>query len=195
MKYSLMMVAIASSVACSSSQPASSTEAKPDEQAQAASGNANAEHAKEEAKHAEASEERKPLKVQEDGAELYGAEFDGEREVVALATIVESAKSYDGKVVRTEGTITQVCKKMGCWIEVSAEGAEEVRVPMAGHSYFLPESVQGKKATLEGKIEVKPLSEEMKKHLADEGAKATENEVSLSATTVLVHAAEAPQGS
>lgn len=191
MKTLLSCVVALSAVACSSNQPA--TNQPVNEPVPAA---ADDDHAKIEEKHAEASQDRKPLRVEQDGAELYGAEFDGEREVVALATIVESAKKYDGKVVRTQGTITQVCKKMGCWIEVSAEGAGEVRVPMAGHSYFLPESVHGKKATIEGKVEVKPLTEEMKKHLEEEGAKATDNEVSLSATTVLVHAdVAAPQGS
>ncbi len=184
---------IALLAACSSSQPvANKTAAEQEAPEQPAS----EDHAKMEQEHAEASQGREPLRVQDDGAELYGAEFAGEREVVALSTIVQSAKDYDGKVVRTEGTISAVCKKMGCWIEIASEGTGEVRVPMAGHAYFLPEEVKGKKATVEGTIEVKPLSEEMKKHLAEEGAKATENEVSISATTVLVHPSEAgTQGS
>lgn len=180
MKQSRLIICALVFAACSSKQPPlQHSSNKHDQKAE--------DHAKEEQEHAEASKDREPLRVQQDGSELYGSELSGEREVVALSTIVASAPQYDGKVVRTEGTITAVCKKMGCWIEIASEGTGEVRVPMAGHAYFLPEAVKGKKATVEGKIEVQPLSEEMKKHLEEEGAKATENEVSISATTVLVH--------
>ena len=144
-------------------------------------------HAQTEARHAKEAENRAPLRVEQDGSELYGQELAAEGQVVALSTIVKSAKAYDGKVVRTQGEITAVCKKMGCWIEIASKDAENIRVPMAGHAYFLPKSVHGKLATVEGKVEVKPLTEDMKKHYAEEGAKAVDSEVSISATTVLVH--------
>ena len=89
-------------------------------------------------------------------------------------------------VVRTEGTIERVCQRMGCWMELRAENVQPIRVPMAGHSYFLPRSVAGHVAMIEGRVAVQPLTEDMRRHLESEGALATANSLSIEATTVVV---------
>lgn len=134
---------------------------------------------------AEASAGPRPTRVLADGSRLFGAEL-GEREPVALADITASPDRYAGQVVRTEGTIERVCQRMGCWMELRAESTPAVRVPMAGHAFFLPRDVAGRSATIEGRVAVQELSADARAHLESEGALATASALSIDATGVIV---------
>ncbi len=128
-----------------------------------------------------------PSRVMEDGSRLFGGEIDEAREVTPLAQILAAPAQYEGQVVKTEGEISQVCQAMGCWMELRAdEQSPGIRVPMAGHSFFLPRDLAGSRATIEGTVHVAELSEEEREHLASEGATATDQDVSIEATGVLV---------
>lgn len=128
----------------------------------------------------------RPLRTADDGSRVFGRELEDGTEPVTLASISADPASFDQRVVRTEGTIERVCQRMGCWMELRAEGAEPVRVPMAGHSYFLPRDVEGRPATVEGRVRVAELSEARRRHLEAEGAVATGGTLSIEATTVVV---------
>lgn len=126
-----------------------------------------------------------PTRVLADGARLYGAEIqDGA--ITPLADIVASPQQFAGQVVRTEGTIERVCQRMGCWIELRAESTPAVRVPMAGHAFFLPRDVVGRTARIEGRVELQELSPDARAHLESEGAIATASTLSIDATGVIV---------
>ncbi|HEY8428173.1 MAG TPA: DUF4920 domain-containing protein [Sandaracinaceae bacterium] len=138
--------------------------------------------------HGEPAAEPRPARVLEDGSRLFGSEPSDEREVVALGAILAAPEQYRGQVVKTEGEITQVCQRMGCWMELRADARSPgIRVPMAGHGFFLPRDVVGSRATVEGTVRVEPLSERERAHLESEGATATDQDVSIEATSVLVH--------
>jgi hypothetical protein len=126
-----------------------------------------------------------PSAVLDDGARLFGSAL-SDRTETALADIAASPSTYEGQTVRTEGTIARVCQRMGCWMELTADGAQPVRVPMAGHSFFLPRDVAGRPATIEGRVLLTPLSPGARAHLASEGAVATADELSIEATGVVV---------
>jgi hypothetical protein len=127
-------------------------------------------------------------RVLEDGSHLYGGELDASRETTPLATIVAEPSRFEGQVVKTEGEITQVCQRRGCWMELRADAdSPGIRVPMAGHSFFLPRDVSGHRATIEGTVVVAALSEEDRAHLESEGAQAADQELSIEATGVIVH--------
>ncbi len=135
--------------------------------------------------HAEAPPE--PSRVMDDGSRLFGGDLDAAREVTSLAEIIASPDQYEGQVVKTEGEIAQVCQAMGCWMEIRTdENSPGIRVPMAGHSFFLPRDLAGSRATIEGTVHVAALSDEEREHLASEGATATDQDVSIEATGVLV---------
>lgn len=136
-----------------------------------------------------------PIRVGEGGERIFGHELSDGVASTPLSTITTNATHYADQVVRTEGTIERVCQRMGCWMELRAdpvagsppgEHVAPIRVPMAGHSYFLPPSVAGHVATVEGRVTVQPLSEEMRRHLESEGALATAGTFSIEATTVVV---------
>jgi hypothetical protein len=129
-----------------------------------------------------------PSRVLADGSRLFGAELDEARTVTPLAEILAAPDRFSGQVVKTEGEISQVCQRMGCWMELrTSEGSPGIRVPMAGHSFFLPRDVAGRRATIEGTVQVEALSAEEREHLASEGATATEHALSIEATGVVVH--------
>ncbi len=123
--------------------------------------------------------------VPSDGARQFGAALAG-LAPTALSEISASPATFDGQVVHTEGTIERVCQRMGCWMELRADGSEPVRVPMAGHSFFLPRDVAGHAATIEGRVMLTPLSPERRAHLESEGALATAGDLSIEATSVVV---------
>jgi len=131
--------------------------------------------------------ERAPLRTLDDGTRVFGREMTQQAEMTALAAMMAEPGSYADRVVKTEGEIARVCARMGCWMELRADaGSPAIRVPMAGHSFFLPMDVAGRRATVEGRVSVRPLSAGMKQHLREEGAEATELALSIEATSVYV---------
>lgn len=126
-----------------------------------------------------------PSAILADGARQFGAPL-GEGPETALADIAAAPATFDGQTVRTSGHVERVCQRMGCWMELRADGASPVRVPMAGHSFFLPRDVAGHDARIEGRVVVTPLSPERRAHLESEGALATADDLSIEATSVVV---------
>lgn len=191
---SVLIVALAM-VGCGSEQPslegAAAHEAQADhhaegEHAEGDRAHGDGAHGNHAAPHQEAEATGpRPTRVMDDGARLFGAEPAGTT-VTALADIVASPAQFDGQVVSTSGTIERVCQRMGCWMELRGENAPAVRVPMAGHAFFLPRDVEGRAATIEGRVAVQELSAEAREHLASEGALATASSLSIDATSVVV---------
>ncbi len=125
--------------------------------------------------HAAAEPEAAPeqARTTSDGTRVFGADVDPSRTVTPLSTLLASPQQYAGQVVKTEGTISAVCQRMGCWMELrDGEGGPTVTVPMAGHSFFLPRDVSGKHATVEGRVRVETMDEATQDHLREEGASA-----------------------
>jgi hypothetical protein len=122
---------------------------------------------------------------------LFGAPFASEVPEIALAQLIADPAPYAGKIIETRGKVSQVCQAAGCWMELSTAGAgssasERVRTPMAGHAFFVPKTIIGKEARVQGRVELIALSEPMKKHLEAEGASATGSALSISALSVAV---------
>jgi len=121
------------------------------------------------------------------GAQTFGAPLDPARALTPLSAISASPETFKDQVVKTEGEIARVCQAMGCWMELrSTAEAQPVRVPMAGHAFFLPKDVAGRHATIEGRVALQELTPEARAHLAGEGAIAVASALSISATTVVI---------
>ncbi len=120
--------------------------------------------------------------------QLFGAALDPNTPELSLSQLLAAPAAHEGKTIRTRGTIQRVCQRMGCWMELQGEGAKSaVRIPMADHAFFLPQSVAGRRAEIQGKVSVAALSESHKRHLESEGAQATDVNVSIAATGVHVN--------
>ena len=87
----------------------------------------------------------KPLAQKKFGAEIT------EKTSVALDSLLREPAKFQAKTVRTEGTVSAVCKAMGCWMELAdAQGQAHVR--MAGHSFFVPRDASGHHAVVQGTV-------------------------------------------
>jgi hypothetical protein len=117
----------------------------------------------------------------------FGTAPDRTRPLTPLADILAEPERYRDQVVRTEGQIAQVCQRMGCWMELrEGDDGPRVRVPMAGHSFFLPRDVAGRRAMLEGRVAIQHLTADVRAHLEGEGATATASALSITASGVVV---------
>ncbi len=175
---------------CESSSPSLGQGELAPEATEAAPGNPEANAAANTASENEngdnAAAEPAPENANENTGPRTFGEAPSERALVALAAIAEDPDTFNGQVVKTEGEIAAVCQRMGCWMEISEEGVPPIRVPMAGHSFFLPKDVAGQRALIEGTVALRELSEGERQHLEEEGALATANRLQITATGVVL---------
>lgn len=103
---------------------------------------------------------------------------------LSVARVMANPDDYDGEYVRVAGTVHTMCTTSGCWMELvdapAADDAEGLVVVFtydrATHSRVPPEAI-GHKAVVEGKLVVKSIPEEQRRHMAaDAGASVEELE-------------------
>jgi len=82
-------------------------------------------------------------------------------ETTPAAAILERPEQFAGQTVRIEGTVVEVCQKMGCWVAISAgEEGQELRVKVEDGVIVFPVSARGKRAVAEGAVETSELTRE-----------------------------------
>ena len=98
------------------------------------------------------------------------------------------AQPKQGKLVRLEGTLENVCQSKGCWLELK-QGTRSIHVTFEAYSFFVPKDARGKPCVLEGRVVVKePVAEEVA-HKKAEGAVVAQQRVSIEATGVEIRPA------
>ncbi len=91
---------------------------------------------------------------------VYGAGVTIEK-TVAIETLHSEADEYQGKTVRIDGVITNVCKTRGCWIDLTdADTGKSIRVKVEDGVISFPVSSLGHKASAQGVFEAITLSPE-----------------------------------
>jgi hypothetical protein len=101
-----------------------------------------------------------------DGWTHWGEDFDA-TEVVAAADLLADPASFEGREIRVEGRITEVCQSAGCWM-VIAEGDQSMRVMMKDHAFAVDKGIAGQDCQVEGLVTVRELDPEFVKHLEEE---------------------------
>ena len=82
-------------------------------------------------------------------------------EAVAIDTLIANADEYVGKKVRVDGVITGVCKKRGCWMQVTdPDSGNGVRIKVEDGVIVFPYESMGQKAAAEGVFEAIKLTPE-----------------------------------
>jgi hypothetical protein len=71
--------------------------------------------------------------------------------LVALSTIAQDPARYRGQVVATSGTVTAVCREMGCWMEIG-DASSQAHVRIHGHSFFVPKTSPGHLARVQAVV-------------------------------------------
>lgn len=104
--------------------------------------------------------------------ERYGSE-QFVSEAIPAQTVADDGDAYVGQEVTLEGTITEVCSRMGCWFIFQTDGDNIVRIHVdrdedGEYAFTLPEEVSGRHAVAHGVIERKELSEDEQQHYVEE---------------------------
>jgi len=95
-----------------------------------------------------------------DGATSYGDGVTIEQ-AVAIETLLANPDDYVGKTVRVDGVITGVCKKRGCWMQVTdSESGNSVRIKVEDGVMVFPYTSMGQEASAEGIFEAIKLTPE-----------------------------------
>lgn len=80
-------------------------------------------------------------------------------ESTPIATILKDPKAFNGKTVRAEGLIVDVCPKRGCWFEMAgAAPGEKLRFKVVDGEMVFPLDAKGKYAVAEGTVSVKDMT-------------------------------------
>jgi hypothetical protein len=82
------------------------------------------------------------------------------KEAMPLATLVSHADEYAGKTVQVKGKITSVCQMMGCWMELTNDEGQHVRIMVEDGEIVFPKDAAGKMAVAEGKFSKTELTRE-----------------------------------
>src|SRR5689334_7687200 len=98
------------------------------------------------------------------------------KEPMPLATLMTSANDYVGKTVQVRGKVTEVCQMMGCWMELTNDSGQHVRIKVDDGVIVFPKDSAGKMAVAEGKVTRTELTREQavaqaKEEAADRGKK------------------------
>lgn len=106
---------------------------------------------------------------------VYGAALVGEQ-VVTIAQVMDDPSAFEGKTVRVEGMVTDVCTKRGCWFEMAGDRpGMKMRFKVKDGDMVFPPSAKGKRAVAEGTVSVTTMSlEDTRKfeaHMAEDAGK------------------------
>ncbi len=80
---------------------------------------------------------------------------------IPVETLLSSPDDFLGKKVRVDGVITGVCKKRGCWMQITdPDTGNGVRIKVEDGVIVFPYEAMGKKAAAEGVFDAITLTPE-----------------------------------
>jgi hypothetical protein len=93
-------------------------------------------------------------------------------EKTSISEILSSPEDYLGKKVLVEGEILSVCQMAGCWMEISNENGDKIKIKVKDGEIVFPQKGIGKTALVEGEVYKIELDEEEARdyfeHMAEE---------------------------
>ena len=89
------------------------------------------------------------------GADTFGA-APTEKDATPIAQLLAKPADFQGKTVRVEGVVTDVCTMMGCWMGLAPTDAPKgpaLLIKVDDGVIVFPTSARGKRATAQGVVE------------------------------------------
>jgi len=74
------------------------------------------------------------------------------KEPVALAKLLAAPADYLGKMVQVKGKIVDVCQEMGCWLDLTNDDGQKIRIKVEDGVIVFPKDSAGKTVIAEGKF-------------------------------------------
>lgn len=125
----------------------------------------------------------------------YGDSISPSDAVSAAELLDMMAEGNDSVPVKVTGTVNGSCAMKGCWMKMDLGDDQEMHVTFKDYGFFVPKSMNGENAIIEGYASVDTLDVAYLRHLAQDAGKSqeeidaiTEPKVSLTyvATGVLI---------
>jgi len=94
-------------------------------------------------------------------------------ETAALGQLLSGPAEFSGKSVIVEGAVRQACTRRGCWMELAQSLDKSLpgcRVTFKDYGFFVPTDSAGKKARVQGQVQVKTVEASSVQHMEEEGA-------------------------
>lgn len=111
-------------------------------------------------------------KVQAAKGVVYG-QFSEEKSPVMVDQLKDKLVD-DAFAGQVKGKVVEVCKAEGCWIRLQKADGTSMLVRAKDHAFLMPENIVGKTVLIEGSATVKEISEEMRRHYAEDAGKSKE---------------------
>jgi hypothetical protein len=102
----------------------------------------------------------------------FGESLSADLELTAIEDILEQPDEWAGKRVRIAGTVSGVCARQGCWIDLASDAGSILRVKVDDGVIVFPQDGVGQSAVAEGTVEILDLDrqryEDWLRHVAEE---------------------------
>jgi hypothetical protein len=101
-------------------------------------------------------------------AEVAGDQFGQSLSLATVTPVAEvftHAQELNGQMVRVSGTVTDLCKHKGCWMQVS-DGQNVLTVRFKDEAFIVPASAMGRNVDMEGLLIVEEISNPLGSHMA-----------------------------
>ena len=85
--------------------------------------------------------------------------------VTPVAEVFTQAQDLNGQMVRVSGTVTDLCKHKGCWMQVS-DGKNVLTVRFKDEAFIIPADALGRNVDMEGLFIVEKISNPLGSHQA-----------------------------
>src|SRR5664279_400181 len=82
------------------------------------------------------------------------------KEPIPLATLLAHPDDYVGKTVQVKGKIVEVCQMAGCWMDLTNDAGQKLRIQVNDGEIDFPKDGAGKMAVAEGKFTKSELTKE-----------------------------------
>ena len=82
------------------------------------------------------------------------------KEPVSVAALLSHAADYVGKTVQVKGKIAEVCQMMGCWMDLTNDEGQKIRIKVDDGVIVFPKDASGRTAIAEGKLSKTELTRE-----------------------------------
>jgi hypothetical protein len=125
------------------------------------------------------------------GKKKYGKEITV-KEMTKISAIVAEPEKFNGKRVKVQGPIVDVCKERGCWIKIASDKEfESIRFKVDDGVIVFPLEIKGQNAVAEGVVSVRTISVEEqiksgKKMAEEEGTTFDEKSVTGPKTVLMI---------
>ena len=89
------------------------------------------------------------------GADTFGS-APTVKDATPIAQLLAKPADFQGKTVRVEGIVTDVCSMMGCWMGIAPTDApkgQAILIKVDDGVIVFPTSARGKRATAQGVVE------------------------------------------